>query len=282
MVAPVDNNLLMIVESMPAFPKSVQSILKLADDNQASAKDFVQIIECDPVMTIKILKVVNSPYYGLPQKISSITRAVVHLGINTVKNMALGIAAIGVLNPDKKSGLNANAFLMHSLTTALITKLLAERQGLSSSQCSDYFVTGLLHDFGKLVFAQYLPEPFSKALAESRQRNISLHVLERRYLGIDHAGLGRMLTTKWCFADAIGAAIEHHHDTEGRDGLRDSVAAANQISKIMRFGDGGNPVIDTFSEAQFALFGLSIDELNASLSDLDSIRAEALAMISCE
>jgi HD-like signal output (HDOD) protein len=282
MVAAVDNKLFMFVESMPAFPKSVQSILKLADDNQSSAKDFVQIIECDPVMTVKILKIINSPSYGLPHKISSITRAVVHLGINTVKNMALAIAAIGVLKPDKKTGLNANSFLMHSLTTALIIKLLAERQALSPNECSDYFVTGLLHDFGKLVFAQCLPESFSKALIESRKRNVSLHLMERQYLGIDHARLGKLLIDKWCFSEKIGAAIEHHHDEDGADVLRDSVAAANQISKVLCFGDGGNPVIDMFSEAQFSLFGLSLEELIVSLGDLSSIKTEALMMISCK
>ncbi|MBU2571074.1 MAG: HDOD domain-containing protein [Gammaproteobacteria bacterium] len=282
MVAAVDNKLFMFVESMPAFPKSVQSILKLAGDNQSSAKDFVQIIECDPVMTVKILKIINSPYYGLPHKINSIMRAVVHLGINTVKNMALAIAAIGVLKPDKKSGLNANGFLMHSLTTALITKLLAERQGLSPNKCSDYFVTGLLHDFGKLVFAQCLPESFSNALMESRKRSVSLHLMEREYLGIDHARLGKLLIDKWCFSEDIGAAIEHHHDEDGSDVLRDSVAVANQISKILRFGDGGNPVIDKYSEAQFSLFGLSLEELIVSLGDLSTIRTEALMMISCK
>lgn len=254
----------------------------LADDNHSSAKDFVQIIECDPVMTVKVLKVINSPYYGVPQKISSIPRAVVHLGTNTIKNMALAIAAIGMIRPDDRSGFNANGFLLHSLSTALIARLLAERLGLSSAECSDYFLSGLLHDFGKLIFAECLPESFNQALTESRLRQVPLYLTERKHLGIDHALLGKMLAEKWCFSDTVTAAIELHHGTGGDNRLRDSVAVANQITKLTQIGDGGNPIIEACSDTTVRLFGLPLDDLVFSLGDLDSVRSEALAMISSD
>lgn len=280
MIPTVDDRLLVFVENMPAFPKSVQGILRLADDSQSAAKDFVQIIERDPVMTVKVLRIINSPYYGLPQKISSIPRAVVHLGINTIKNMALAIAAIGMFSPRNRSGFNVDSFLLHSLSTALIVKRLAERLQLPSCECSDYFVAGLLHDFGKLVFAECLPEAFNRALIDSNSRQVPLQAAERNYLGIDHAQLGKMLAEKWRFAESVIDAIEHHHDAYGDNPMRDSVAAANQISKWMRLGDGGNPVIEAASEAAIALFGsATLEDLAVSLGDLSPVRSEAMAMI---
>lgn len=279
MNATVDERLFEFIEKTPAFPKSVQAILKLANDHRSSAKDFVQIIEYDPVMTVKVLRIINSPYYGLPQKINSIPRAVVHLGINTIKNMALTIAAIGVFKPDSRSGFDVPGFLLHSLTTALLAKLLAERLELSPYECSDYFVSGLLHDFGKLVFAQCLPESFKQALTESRAQSVSLFLSERKYLGIDHARLGKMLAEKWCFSEVVCEAIDHHHKRSGTNKMRDSIMIANQISKLMRFGDGGNSVVEDFSVISVSLFGVDADTLIQSLGDLSLIKAEAVAMI---
>jgi len=83
-----NEELIAFVEEMPAFPKSVQKILQLTSDINVSAKEIVAVIESDPIMTVKILKVINSAFYGLPQKITSIQRAVVHIGLNTIKNLA--------------------------------------------------------------------------------------------------------------------------------------------------------------------------------------------------
>src|SRR5664279_3736589 len=115
------------VDSMPAFPKSVQKILALTRDVNCAPKDLVQVIDKDPVVTIKVLRVVNSAYYGLPKQITSISHAVVYLGFNAIKNLSLSIAAIGILPANNASGFNGQQYLVHSLTTASIARLLATR-----------------------------------------------------------------------------------------------------------------------------------------------------------
>ena len=279
MVTPPASDLLAFVEKMPAFPKSVQRIMQLTADSNSSAKDIVQVIECDPVMTVKILQVINSPYYGFSQKISSIPRAVVHIGINTIKNMALGIAAIGMLRTHNKAGFNTQDFLLHSLTTAIISKRLAERHGLVQPECGDFFVAGLLHDFGKLIFAECLPELFKKSLTLSREQQRPLYQTELECIGFSHSYLGKLLAEKWEFSQPLVDAIAHHHDAIGGNALKDNIMAANEISKTLQFGDAGNPVIEPFSEAQAARFGGSLDSLILALGDLTSIKTEALALI---
>ena len=149
------------VERMPAFPKSVQKILELTRDLNCSPKVLVQVIENDPVMTMKILRVLNSAYYSLPSKITSINHSVVFLGLNTVKNIALSIAAIGILHKQNAADFDVNQYLLHSLTTAAIAKHLCSKIGGADQM--DCYVAGLLHDFGKVVFAQFLPEGFRAA-----------------------------------------------------------------------------------------------------------------------
>ena len=98
------------VESMPAFPKSVQSILALTRNMDCSPKDLVQVIGKDPVITVKVLRVVNSAYYSLSSPITSMDHAVVFLGFNTIKNLALSIAAISMLPANHLAGFDAQQY----------------------------------------------------------------------------------------------------------------------------------------------------------------------------
>lgn len=275
-----NEKLIVLVEKMPAFPKSVQQVMQLTSDLNASAKDIVRVIECDPVMTIKILKAINSSFYGLPQKITSVQRAVVHIGINTIKNIALGVAAMGMLNPDNKANFNTSNFLLHSLTTAAISKMLAERIGLSSTECGDCFVAGLLHDFGKVVFAEFMPDEFKLALEKSKEQQLPLHQTELEFIGLNHSQAGKILAEKWELSTLLIDAIAHHHDLDyNQNALRDCVFAANQISKHLQFGDGGNPLIAPFPESIVARFGLPLIPLCDTLGALESVKTEAQSFI---
>lgn len=279
---PNSNNekLIALVEKMPAFPRSVQQVMQLASDINSSTKDIVHVIECDPVMTVKILKAINSPFYGLPDKITSIQRAVVHIGINTIKNIALGVAAMGMLSTNNKANFNTTNFLLHSVTTAALSKLLAERIGLSSTICGDCFVAGLLHDFGKVVFAEFMPAEFKLALEKSQEQRLPLHQTELEFIGINHSQAGKILAEKWELSDLLIDAIAHHHEFGDKPNvLRDCVFAANQISKQMQFGDGGNPLIEEFPESVVGRFGLTLSALCDSLGNLDSIKTEAQSFI---
>lgn len=275
-----NEKLITLVEKMPAFPKSVQQVMQLTSDINASAKDIVRVIECDPVMTVKVLKAINSSFYGLPQKITSVQRAVVHIGMNTIKNIALGVAAMGMLKATNKANFNTSDFLLHSLTTAAISKLLAERLGLSSTQCGDCFVAGLLHDFGKVVFAEFMPDEFKLALEKSKDQQLPLHQTEVEFIGLSHSQAGKMLAEKWALSDELIDAIAHHHNLDpSQNVLRNCVFAANQISKQMQFGDGGNPLIEDFPEAISTRFGLSLSAMCEALGDLAAVKTEAQSFI---
>jgi putative nucleotidyltransferase with HDIG domain len=274
-----DKKLLAFVDKMPAFRSSVLRLLHLASNLNADSREIVQVIETDPLMTVKILKVINSPFYGLAKKISSVQRAVVYLGINTVKNMALSVAAVGTLPTKNKAGFDNKAFLLHSVTTAALCKMLAGRLGVPLVQSSDYFVAGLLHDFGKIVFAEYAPESYKQVLQRAKHEGRSLHLLELEILGIDHSQAGKMLAQHWGLDDTLIEAIDHHHNDHMHTAIGDCLMAANQISKKLAFGFAGNTVIEELPESTVRLFGYDLDGFIAELGDLSAVKYEAQAFI---
>ena len=262
------------VDGMPAFPKSVQRILELTRDVNSTPKDLVDVIDKDPVVTVKILKVVNSAYYSLPKQITSVGHAVVYLGFNTIKNLALSIAAIGMLPKDNPSGFDVQQYLLHSLATAGLAKQLALK--VDDADPMDCFIAGLLHDFGKVVFAQFMPHEFRQALEACQASGTSLHAALQETIGADHVIVGAMLVEKWRFAPHLIEAIRHQHIANYKDNdMTACVFAANQISKKLQFGFAGNPVIDEFPASVQKRLGGTMDEVIASMGDLNSLFQEA-------
>ncbi len=263
------------VDRMPAFPRSVQQILELTRDVNCSPKDLVRVIDHDPVVTVKILRVVNSAYYSLPKQITSINHAVVYMGFNSLKNLALSIAAIGMLPKESVPGFDAHQYLLHSLTTANIAKMLAPRVG--EVDPNDAFIAGLLHDFGKVVFAQFMPAEFRQALMKSDWGEVSLYQTLREVIGTDHAVVGGMLLEKWRFPAHLVETIRHQYG----DDLRDTpmiacVFAANQISKKLAFGAAGNPVVEALPPFMAQRLGGTLDAVITSLGDLGAMCEEAM------
>ncbi|OIP20285.1 MAG: phosphohydrolase [Comamonadaceae bacterium CG2_30_57_122] len=262
------------VEHMPAFPESVQRILVLTRDVACSPKDLVQVINRDPVVTVKVLRVVNSAYYGLAKQITSVDHAVVFLGFNTIKNLALGIAAIGMLPSNALAGFDGQRYLLHSFTTAALARQLAQR--LVGADVHDCFIAGLLHDFGKVVVAQCMPAEFRRAMEMSLWQEVPLHQTLVEVMGVDHTAVGAMLSEKWRFAPELVNTIRFQHEPEQCDtNMLACVVAANQISKQLGFDFGGCSVAQELCASVAARLGGSLDVVKNSLGNLDNLLQEA-------
>jgi putative nucleotidyltransferase with HDIG domain len=261
-----------IVETMPAFPASVRTILDITNDINCAPKDLVKVIELDPVLTAKVLKLVNSAYFGLSREVTSVKYSVVYVGINTIKNVAISIAAIGMLPHTSSGGYDLNRFLNHSLTTAAISRLLARTRGVSESELGDYFVASLLHDIGQMVLGQYMPEEFQQAMALAKERAIPIHEAEREVIGLDHAEIGAMLAESWELPPQLISCIRNHHQVNNLEEptpLEKTVFIANQVSKGMVEEETVLSKPEPVSEAIVDWLGMPVEEVAGSLDGLD-------------
>jgi HD-like signal output (HDOD) protein len=222
--------LLDAIDRIQAFPVSVQNILKLARDSTSAPRDLVDVIQRDPIVTIKVLRVVNSAYYSLPRQITSIDHAVVLLGFNTIKNLALGIAALSLAPEQLHAVLDNKAYLHHSLATAAVTRQLGVR--FPAIDANDFFIGGLLHDFGKVVLAQVMPAQFRKAMEFGLWHEVSLHSALMEITGIDQAEVGAMLLENWRFPADLVQGIRHQYvRDDSAPPISVCIFAANQICK---------------------------------------------------
>lgn len=213
-----------IVEKIPAFPESVHRVIELTSSLDTPPKEIVAVIEHDPILTMRLLKTVNSPYFGLAREVTGIKQAVVYVGMNTVKNVAITVATAGALPRTSKAGLDINALWMHSMRVGVIAKLVAKRVGVGANDLASFFVAGLLHDIGKIVFGEYLVDDYKKVMAAAEADTaLSFRAHEEKVMGIDHAELGALVAEKWKLpADLIQAIRVHHTLVESPENAADA------------------------------------------------------------
>lgn len=264
------------VENMPAFPKSVQRILELARDINCSPKELVTVIEKDPIMTMKLLRVLNSAYFSFPTQITSVNQCVVYLGLNTVKNMALSFAAMGTLPKESAAGFDMQRYLMHSLTTAGFARLLSQKYPALNADPTDSYIAGLLHDFGKVVFSEFMTEEFAQVLKKSEEEQITLYQAERNAMGIDHTVVGALLIEKWQFPKGISSLIKDHHAAPpAQAGIDACVFVANQISKKLGYATSGYTSVEELPPELEKRFGGNLEAVIAKLGDISKLIDEA-------
>lgn len=229
------------VDKMPSLSTTVSKVLEICSRTDTSPNDLNKVISLDPVLTGQVLKLINSAYYSLMNKVTSLTRAIIMLGLNTVKNLALSTAIIRAVGQAKKSkALPIKDFWAHSIGVGVMAKLLAAERGLPMAEREEYFVAGLLHDLGKIPFG----DEYTDVLARAKQTCEPLVDLEKQALDIDHEEIGEMIASKWKLNAVITDAICHHHAPElaapEHQALVATVALADFYICLFDIGFAGN------------------------------------------
>ena len=198
------------IEGLPSLPTVMTKILEVIGNSGSAAKDLADATSKDQALTAKVLKLVNSSFYGFSTKISTVSRAVVILGYNTIKNLVLGLSVIGIFQDGKEGDyFNRTEFWEHSLGCAACAKLIATR--IRYNLPEEAFVAGLIHDIGKMIFDEYFKDDFGQVLELVRKDNIPIIEAEDRVLGVTHAIIGEWLAKKWKLPLVLCNAIKYHH-----------------------------------------------------------------------
>lgn len=227
------------IDKMPVLSTTVGKVLDICSKTDASPSDLHKVISLDPVLTGQLLKLINSAYYSLVNKVTSPARAITMLGMNTVKNMALSAAIISNVNTTRNSHvLSAEKFWKHSIATAVIVQLLGEEiDDLDKVERDELFLAGFMHDLGKIPFGHEYAKVFRMAM----DKQVTLLIAERELLGIDHQQVGAMIAEKWKLSPGVSHCIAHHHDFEtvkqsANTRLVSIVALGNLYANLSGFG----------------------------------------------
>lgn len=229
------------IRRIPSLSTTVGKVLEICSRADASPNELNKVIALDPVLTGQVLKLINSAYYSLVNKVTSLTRAITMLGLNTVKNMALSTAIIRTVSGAKKSKiLPTKKFWAHSISVGVSAKLLAQVKDIPLMEREEYFISGLLHDLGKIPF----DDDYIHVLGKAKREQIPLIDAERELLGIDHQEVGLMIAEKWKLNKAISSCIGNHHDLDKLDEEYQRqaafVALGNVYSAIYDIGFAGD------------------------------------------
>ena len=202
------------INNMPSLPVTVSKVQEICDNPKTSPVDLYKVISLDPVLMGKVMKLVNSAYYGLSDKVTSLVRAIIMLGMNTVKNLALSSAVMGIMGKEKNFiKLNSDMFWEHSLCTGIIAKKIAGDSTSGKGEIEEYFITGLLHDIGKIPLISCFPEEYTE-MVRKRAEGLysSINEAETDYFGMDHTSTGMMIAESWNLGEPVRSVIVSHHD----------------------------------------------------------------------
>ncbi len=197
------------IMSLPTLPTVVAKMIEMIDDPKTNAVSLSKLIETDQVLTAKVLKLANSAYYGLPRQIGSLNMAVVVIGFSALRNIVLGLTVVERFSKNWDGYFDFSQFWEHAVACGVASRYLARDHGYLNAE--EAFATGLLHDLGKLIFNQYLPEDFDRIVRLVHKKNIPFEQAELEVVGISHAEVGGLLAEHWRLPKRLVDGIAFHH-----------------------------------------------------------------------
>lgn len=237
------------ISKMPTLSTTVTKVLEICNNPVSSPNDLNRVIALDPVLTGQVLRLINSAYYGIPNRVTSLTRAIIMLGLNTVKNLVLATSVLATFKGKQLAGsLSMDDFWEHSLGVGTISKLIAKADKASVADREEYFVVGLLHDLGKLPMLACFDQLYNDAINKCRTEGVPLFVAERECIGFDHCQVGMLIGSKWRLSKQMIDAMARHHapmnNGNDSDRLLFSMSLADQLAHKLNIGSAGNRYVD--------------------------------------
>jgi len=251
--------------TIPTIPTVLLEINKIVNSPDGSTQEVANIIDRDPAIAAKALRLVNSSLYGLKNPVSSIPLSCSILGLRTIKNLVVQATVLQTFNDNPHlASFDVDWLWDHSFKTALAAGLLAKEATVEVGlNADDAYTAGLVHDVGKMVLLQNDPDRFAEALNFSASNDIPLADAEESLMGFSHAHVGGLLVKYWKLSDDLRVAVMDHHQTklspeQGSQGLL--IAAANTIAHQVTDGHGGW-IGDQSPPEIFESLGVSEDRL---------------------
>lgn len=254
------------IEDVPSLPLTALKIIRLANNINSPPQAMLETIKVDPVITGKVLQLINSSYFGLSATVTDLRQALVMLGNNTIKNLALTSALLQTMKT-KGSGnseLDLDGLWLRSLSTAVGAKIIARVAGMPRLQLDEFFLIGLLHDLGRIFIFQFLADEYVDVLNKARNDNISLNDAELEILTMTAPEIGGLLAEKWQLPPNISAGIRFNRKPDEAGDFSKICAIikiASYVTAEKGIGwDDGLPLGEP-PESALEIAGISYDKL---------------------
>ncbi len=262
-------NFIITIKDMPSLPSIVMELLSSLSNDKISIQQITKILEKDPVLVSKILKVINSSYYSVRFNITSLKQAIVLLGLREIKRITIGTSVINTFENSKDSDkFDRISFWQHCLGCGKIAEMIAEKFNFPFKDQA--FLGGLLHDIGKVVVNIFFFDEFKQVLEECRKPDISFRQAEKMIIGADHTETGFWFAERWKFPGTIKDVIKNHHNLEEAENklLCATIRFADLMCKTRQIGSGEddeNIKIDFRKEEAWKI----IEDNNKQIDNMD-------------
>lgn len=253
-----------------SLPAVIMRINQALDDPNANGANVGRIVNEDPALTASLLKLVNSPFYGLSSTVDTVFRAIAIIGFRELRQLVLTAHALKTFNDMPNDLISMPTFWRRSLSIGVMTRILASYARERSIE--RFFISGLLHDIGSLIIYQQLPKEASDIISESKVHGHWVHQREQQQLGFDHAEVGGALLEAWGLPAMQVDAVRYHLQPESAP--EQSLTAARLVNlayEIYHYHIARDPILAEDAEIDPLLF----ERLNISLDSLDKMLEQA-------
>ncbi len=256
-----------LVENNPkisSLPEIFYLINDVISDPDSSFGDVAQVISNDTSLSLRLLKIVNSPFFNFPQKIDSITHAISVVGTEQLRDLALATSVLTKFKGISDSKIDMNSFWRHSLGCGIAARVLALH--CRQPNAERYFLIGMVHDVGRLILFENLSEKASQVLTRESPKEPTLVEREKKLIGFHHGEVGGALCRAWNLPTLLEHVITYHHNPEEAEDFFLETAIlhlGNLITKAMELGNSGDVYIPPLDETMWKRIGLTPGHLSA-------------------
>ena len=271
-----------IDQDLPTISVVLSRLMHLSASDETSIHDITSVLNQDQVLTTRILRVANSTYYSPREKVTTIDRAVVTLGFDMIRSLAVSVAFIQHFSPTNRcEGFELGLFWAHTIAVGAFSEILARQWG--SIDPGDAFTAGILHDIGKLVMLIYFEEEFKQVLKKAADEKTGFFEAEMSQLGVSHAFIASLLLRHWNIPEVLVGAIENHHQLlvpEEDLRLTACVNFADFAAKYIPIGKSGSQYFNPPSLDLLRRTGYSVAKFKVYLREMKDRRDDVYALIS--
>ena len=232
------------------------------DDPDSSFDDLALIIKTDPAMSARLLKIVNSAFYGFDEKVDTLTHALNIIGTEQLTDMALAAIVTSRFEGIPRDLINMETFWMHSIACGIAARKIAKR--MPGVEAEKMYLGGMLHDIGSLILFKESPEDSKKILLRCKESGENLFKVEKEILGYDHAEVGALLLSEWKLSGRLAEMVKYHHQpANAGEYLKEAciIARADALVYEMKIGNSGEPGVPELDPRVFEVIPISDEEI---------------------